>query len=303
MSFIDPNTNPSGMNNPSYGEQPQYYGSPNSFSTPPGQGNPFTRRASYRRRGRLRGCHVGCLVSLIVLIALLFGGYAAFAHTWAIFGPTTISVNAHPTLVINSQQYAEIDPPVISIHAGTDNSKMIFRVISPGNISLPWNFGIGGYQQNNDSSVIILNGDPVGGRKLDITVPANTDLKVTTNSADISVTGITGQMIFIANGGAITLTNCHVTGTSPLNDNAGAITVTQSTPDGQVTLNNNQGSIDVAFPQIANFHVNATTNSGSITSNYPGVQVQNKEIHADVGNPPRALVTLKTNAGNITLHT
>lgn len=293
MSFIDPNANMSGMNDPSYGGQPQYYGSP----------NPFMRQRLNRRRGPLRGCHLGCLGTLIVLAILLFAGYATFAHTWAIFGPTTIAVNAHPLLVIDSQQYAEVDPPDISIHAGSDNSKMVFQVMSPGNIPLPWNFGIGGFQQNSDSSVIILNGDPVGGRKLDITVPANTDLKVTTNSANINVTGITGEMVFVANGGTITLTNCHVTGTSSLDDNNGAISVEQTTLDGQLTLRNNQGAIDAGFPQNANFHIDATTNSGSITSNYPGVQVQNKEIHADIGNPPRALVTLLTNAGNITLHT
>ncbi len=134
---------------------------------------------------------------------------------------------AHPTLVINSQRYEQIDLPTISIHAGTDNSKILLQVISPGNVSLPWNFGIDGFQQNSDSSVIILNGDPVGGRKLDVTVPANTDLKVNTNSANIDVTGITGQMTLISNSGAITLTHCHVTGTSLLRDNSGAIAVTQ----------------------------------------------------------------------------
>ena len=328
MSFIDPGTNPPEprANNPFYGGQQPYYNQPDSFAAPfipPASGNPFTPQASYRRRGPRAGRRLGCLISLVVLIALLFTAYAAFAHTWAIFGPTTISVKSHPTLVINSQQYAEVDLPTISIHAGTDTSKMIFQVISPGNVSLPWNFGIGGFQQYSDSSVIILNGDPVGGRKLDITVPADTDLKVTTNSANITVTGITGQMTFIANSGAITLTNCHVTGTSLLNDNTGGITVTQSILDGQVTLTNNQGSIsfdssfgstgtyalvnnqgsiDVTFPQNATFHIDATTNSGSITSNNPRIQVQNKEIHVDVGHPPLALLSLKTNAGNITIH-
>lgn len=304
---------------PAFGSQPPNYSPPDSFSIPPVQVNPSIRQMSQRRRGP----RLGCLISLIVLVALLFASYATFARTWGIFGPTTIAIKAHPTLVINSQHYAEVDLPTISIHAGTNNSQMIFQVVSPGNISLPWNFGIGGFQQSSDSSVTILNGDPVGGRKLDITVPADTDLKVTTNSANINVTGITGQMTFISNAGAITLTNCHVTGTSLLSNNTGAITVTQSILDGQVTLNNNQGSIsfassisstgtyafvniqgtiDATFPQNASFHIDAVTNSGSITSDYPGIQVQNKEIHADVGHPPHALLSLKTNAGSITLH-
>ncbi len=345
MSFVDPSTNPPDpwSNGPPYGDQspfgsqpssgsqpafgdqssfggqPPNYSPPDSFSIPPVHGNPSIRQMPQRRRGP----RLGCLISLIVLVALLFASYATFAHTWGIFGPTTIAIQAHPTLVINSQQFSEVDLPTISIHAGTNNSKMIFQVISPGNVSLPWNFGIGGFQQSSDSSVIILNGDPVGGRKLDITVPADTDLKVTTNSANINVAGITGLMTFISNADAITLTSCHVTGTSLLSDNTGAVTVTQSTLDGQVTLNNNQGpitfdssigstgtyafvsiqgTIDATFPQNASFHIDAVTNSGSITSDYTGIQVQNKEIHADVGHPPHALLSLKTNAGSITLH-
>lgn len=351
MSFMDPNNNPpdpwlNGPSNggqpafgdqssfgsqpafgdrssfgglPAFGGQPPNYSSPDSFSTPPVQLNPSIRQMPQRRRSS----RLGCLIFLIVLVALLFASYATFAHTWGIFGPTTIAIKAHPTLVINSQHYAQVDLPTISIHAGTNNSKMIFQVMSPGNISLPWNFGIGGFQQNSDSSVIILNGDPVGGRKLDITVPADTDLKVTTNSANINVTGITGQMTFISNAGTITLSNCHVTGTSLLSNNTGAITVTQSILDGQVTLNNNQGPIsfdssigstgtyafvniqgpiDATFPRNASFHIDAVTNSGSITSDYTGIQVQNKEVHADVGHPPHALLSLKSNSGSITLH-
>src|SRR5579863_1742607 len=197
MSFIDPNTNPPDpwSNGPPYGEQPSFgnqpsnYSPPDSFAISPVQGNPSMRQMFQRRRGP----RLGCLISLIVLVALLFASYATFAHTWGIFGPTTLTTKVHPTLVINSQQYAEVDLPTISIHPGTDNSKMIFQVISPGNIAFPWNFGIGGFQQSSDGSVTILNGDPVSGRKLDITVPADTDLKVTTNSANINVTGITGQ--------------------------------------------------------------------------------------------------------------
>ena len=178
-------------------------------------------------------------------------------------------------------------------------------------------------QMNSDSSVIVLDGDPVSGRKLDVTVPPDTDLKISSNSANISVTGVTGQMALISNDGAITLTHCNVQGTSLLNDNTGAISVTQSTLNGQVTLSNNdglitlnsaigptgtyalmnnQGAIDATLPQNAAFHVNATTNSGSITSDYAGVQVQNKQISADVGNPPRAVVSLSNNSGSIALH-
>ncbi len=296
-----------------------YADPPGSFANPMIPGNPYFRR---RPTGRRRSC-LGCLVTLVILAILLLISYTTFAHSWSIFGPTAITASAHPTLIINSQRYEKIDLPTIHIHAGTDANKIILQVISPGNVALPWNFGIDGFQQNSDSSIIIINGDPVGGRTLDVTVPSNIDLKLHTNSANINVTGVTGQMTLITNAGKITLIHCNVNGTSLLNDNTGAITVTQSALNGQVTLSNNngpitfnssigstgtydiennQGSIDATLPQSASFHVNATTNSGSITTDYPGTHLQNKEIHADVGNPPHALLSLNTNAGTITLH-
>lgn len=302
MSFTNPYTDP-----------------PGSFTVPMVPGNPYFRRRSTRRRGP----RLGCLITFVVLAALLFISYTTFAHSWPIFGPTTITVSAHPTLIINSQRYEKIDLPTIHIHTGTDANKIILQVISPGNVPLPWNFGIDGFQQNSDSSIIIIDGDPVGGRTLDVTVPADTDLKLHTNSANINVTGVTGQMTLTANDGSITLTHCNVNGTSLLNDNTGAINVTQSALNGQITLSNNtghitfigsigspgtydiennDGSIDATLGQSASFHVNATTNSGSITTDYPGTHLQNKEIHADVGSSPHALLSLNTNSGTITLH-
>ena len=296
-----------------------YANAPNSFDIPMVPGNPsFRQRSNRRRRPRL-----GCLVTLVVVIALAYASYTTFAHNWPIFGPTTIPVKAHPTLVINSQRYEKIDLPTIHIHAGTTTNSILLQVISPGNVALPWNFGIGGFQQNSDSSLIILDGDPVGGRQLDVTVPADIDLKINTNSANIDVTGITGQMTLIANDGKITLTHCNIHGTSLLNSNTGAITVTQSTLNGQVTLSNNtgpitfdssigstgtydlenkQGSIEATLPSNASFHIHAITNSGSITTDYPGIHVQNKEVQADIGHPPHALFLLNTNDGAITFH-
>ncbi len=302
MSFRDPYTNP-----------------PGSSTIPMVPGSPYFHRRSTRRRGP----RLGCLITFLILVSLVFISYTTFARGWPIFGPTAITASAHPTLIINSQGYEKIDLPTIQIHAGTDANKIVLQVISPGNVALPWNFGINGFQQNSDSSIIIIDGDPVGGRTLDVTVPSDIDLKLHTNSANINVTGVTGQMTLITNDGKITLIHCNVNGTSLLNANTGAITVTQSALNGQVTLSNNngpitfnssigstgtydiennQGSIDATLPQSASFHVNATTNSGTITTHYPGTHLQHKEIHADVGNPPHALLSLNTNAGTITLH-
>lgn len=321
MSYNDPFSNQYGSGSsgqPYMGQQPQY-SPPDSFSIPLVPGNPYLRRRVNRRRGP----RLGCLITLAVLIALAFASYSTFAHTWAIFGPTTITVSPHPTLIINSTRYEQVDLPTVYVHAGTDANKMIFANVGPGNIDFLWNFGIDGFQQNSDASVIVLNGDPVGGRRLDVTVPANTDLKINTNSANITVTSITGQVALTSNSGTITLTHCNVLGTSLLDDNSGAIKVTQSTLNGQITLNNNsgditfdsainpagtytmqdnQGAIDATLPQNAAFHVDATSINGSVTTDYPGLQVQNKGIHADIGNAPRATLLLNSSNGPIALH-
>src|SRR5579884_2358100 len=266
-------------------------------------GNPYLNRTQRARRGCFP--RPGCLVTLAILLVLAIGSYTTFARSWPIFGPTSITVAAHPTLVIESQRYEEVDQPAIRVHAGSDAHTMIFQVMSPGNISLPWNFGISNIQRNSDSSVIVLGDDPVYGRTFDVTVPADTDVKIYSNSA------------------SITLADCHVQGTSLLHSNSGAITVTQSTlagsvalsnNDGPITFNsaidstgsyvfeNNQGSISVTLPQSASFHVDAKTNGGSISTNYAAIHVQNNEAHASVGNAPQAVVTLTTNNGTITLN-
>lgn len=304
---------------PYMGQSPQY--NPPNFEIPLVPGNPYLNQSA---RGRGRGCfrRMGCLITLAILLVLAVGSYSTFAHSWPIFGPTSISVTASPTLVIESQRYEAVDLPTIRIHAGTDANKMLFQVMSPGNIGLPWNFGISDLQQNGDSSVIVLGGDPVYGRTLDITVPADTSLKVYSNSANINISDMTGQVDANANSGSITLTNCHVQGTSLLHDNSGAITVTQSTLAGSVAISNNtgsitfnsaientgsyvfennEGSIAVTLPQSASFHVDAKTTSGSISTNYAAIHVQNNEAHANVGSAPQAVVTITTDNGTITL--
>lgn len=289
------------------------------FEIPLVPGNPY-----FNRRAR-RGCfpRLGCLISLAVLLVLAIGGYSTFAHSWPIFGPSSISVAAHPTLVIESQRYEAVDLPTIRIHAGSDANKMLFQVMSPGNVGLPWNFGISDVQQNSDGSVIVLGGDPVYGRTLDVTVPANTSVKIYSNSANVNLSGLTGQVDVNVNSGSITLTNCHVQGTSLLHDNSGAISVTQSTLAGSTALSNNSGSITfnsaldgngsyvfennagsiaVTLPQSASFHVDAKATNGSISTNYAGIHVQNNEAHANIGTGTRAVMTITTNNGTITLN-
>jgi DUF4097 and DUF4098 domain-containing protein YvlB len=69
----------------------------------------------------------------------------------------------------------------------------------------------------------------------------------------------------------------------------------------------NTGSINVTLPASSAFHLDATTDTGSITSDFPGVNVQHPNFtgaiaHSDVGSSPQATITMTTNTGSITLH-
>lgn len=288
---------------------------------PPVMGGPYPFLNQRRMRGR--GCF-GCLRALLVVLVLgvlLFVGITYMLHTTLVAGPTTISVAAHPTLVISSTTYADnpLDVPFIHIHAGSTNNHV--QILASRPLNLPIWFPVR-YEASSDGKVLLLNLSEVSAQQVDITVPATSDLKIDTNSATVQIDGISGQMVVDANGGIVTITHCTITGPSLINNNSGGIKALQDTLSGQVTLSNNSGStafdgkiaptgnyivksnggpITVGLPGDATFHVDATTNNGSIISTYPGIRVQGAEIHADMGNPPRASLTMINNNGSITL--
>ena len=63
----------------------------------------------------------------------------------------------------------------------------------------------------------------------------------------------------------------------------------------------------MTFPANSSFHVDATTNMGSIDSDFSDVRVwdhdfSGSEAHGDVGNGSSVSVMLKINTGSIDLH-
>ncbi|HEU5229427.1 MAG TPA: DUF4097 family beta strand repeat-containing protein [Ktedonobacteraceae bacterium] len=264
----------------------------------------------------VRGCGPrtwGCLISLLLLITL-GTGIVFFAGTILAIGPTTITVSSHPLLILNNDTYN--NAPTIHIHSGARGNQIVLQPASfPFHFVLP-------YDQTPDHSTLIVDTNAVASQLLDITVPATTDLKISTNSGNIEVNGVSGQMVLLSNGGSITVTNSILSNASLLNANTGMIKVLQSTLSGPVTFSNNQGTtifagsiaaqgnyqflsnqgaIDVTLPRTASFHIDAEVTNGSITADFPGVQVQQSAIHDDVGTPPRAQLTLQNNA-DIHLH-
>jgi hypothetical protein len=308
MQFSDPNAD-------------IYGGSP--FGYAGNTGMPYM--GQQRRRGRLRGC-IGCLAALLILalIGALIGAVWNISIVW---GPTVIQVGAHPTLIVESQGYDEsvINPIIIHIHAGGSDGQIAIKTTRPLNI--PFGFPEA-YQESSDHLTVIYDVDPTATGTFDITVPAQTDLKVDTNSAVLQIEGVTGQMVLTTNSGTLTLNNCHVSGPSLLRSNSGAINAIQDQLSGSVALDDNsaavtfQGSLDplgvyrftnngkpisVTVPQGTTMHIDATTlNNGTITSNIPQVTAQSLDsgfdLHTDVGATPRALLSLYNNGGSITIN-
>jgi hypothetical protein len=165
------------------------------------------------------------------------------------------SVREHPRIVVNNDfgsihVRGEGQRNEVIIQETQRNWILIGESASPAQIH---------YEQNNDDNSILVTVERSGWSVteiiLNITVPWNTDLNLTTKAGSMDVTTLSGQM---------------------------------------------------SLPSNTAFHVDARTDIGSITTNMPGVVVtrlnyMNSEARGDVGNPPRAMVTLRSNLGSIYL--
>lgn len=285
----------------------------------------YMGQAQYRQRG-------SCLRRLsifLIVVALLGIGGTFIARNTILVGPTTVPVSAHPTLVIDSHanngSTFTRDTTSIHIRAANTGNKFILQALNPYGIPLQLSVPIP-YDRSSDGSTVIIDVDSLQSSRIDVTVPTATNLKSDTNSKNIEVDGVTGQMVLTSNSGSITVTNSTLSASSLLVNNSGAINATQDNLSGPVTFNNNEGPttfngsidssgvyqfqsnsgpIDVTLPRNTSFHLDATANSAnnaSITTDFPGLSVKNAAIHADVGSPPRAQVTLYNNGGSIKLH-
>jgi len=139
-----------------------------------------------------------------------------------------------------------------------------------------------------------------------ITVPNTTDLQIHTNAGSININGVSGKMSLVSNAGTIRATQSSLTGSSMFKTNAGSINFNGSMGStGTYDFETNAGSIDLTLTGNPSFHLNATTDAGSINTSFP-VNVNRNTADAtangDVGTSPQATLTLKTNAGSITLN-
>lgn len=94
--------------------------------------------------------------------------------------------------------------------------------------------GYGNYDQANN--ILNLNGNLCG---FTISVPAHSNLHLSGNDAEISVSGVKGKLDLENNAGNITITQSCLLDGSVVDNNAGAITITNSllSPNAKVTSN------------------------------------------------------------------
>ncbi len=252
------------------------------------------------------------VIVLLVIMALLGGGLGlprGGHHFSKIEQAHTFSVGALPTIVIND------DVGTIHVHTGGTNGNVLVQVtdVNRGLGNNPDN-GQVSYNQNSASNTVTVNANSNSGFfgsnsiDLDVTVPADSNLQVKTDTGEVDVSGITGQMSLSSNTGSIHAVQDSLTGQSILKTDTGSVTFDGTIdPKGSYQFETNTGSVDVTLPGNSSFHVDASTDTGSINSDFPGVSVQHGDItgasaHSDVGNAPGATVTLKTDTGSISLH-
>lgn len=305
MQFSNPNAGPFSDGSP--------------YDSPYGGAGPMPSMGGQRTRRRGRGC-LGCLgslVLLVVLFALISYGFGLTFH----WGPTTIQVGSNPTLVVESVSNPHSQ---LFIHAGPTNGQIVIQPVRPLNFP----FGLAErYWETNDQQTVIYDLGINASGTFDITVPAQTNLKVDTNNAALLVDGITGQMHLETNSGNLIVKNSTLLGPSLIRSNGGDLQATRDHLHGSVTFDNNsagitfQGSLDPAgnyhftcngnpitltLPQNTAVQVNASTNGGSINSTIPGARAQQSgsgfALQASLGTAPRAQLTLYNNGGSITLN-
>ncbi len=268
-----------------------------------------------QRKGRGPWLAITLVVVILVLlvggigwlIAGLVGGIASHSSTET----RNFAVSAHPQIVVIN------DTGSLHVNVGSASNQVTIQTTK-------WIGGFGNatdniqirYDQNGASNTVnvtverthVPNISDFSHADFDLTVPATADLHLTTNTGEIWSTGVSGQMMLATNTGSITVRQGTFSGDSQITTNTGSVTFQGAIdPHGSYVFSTNTGSVNVTLPHNAAFHVEASTDTGSITSDFSGVIVTKidytrSEAHGDVGSAPRAMMTLTTNTGSISLH-
>lgn len=274
-------------------EQQAYY--PQSFYVDPREKiQPMPRR---RRRWLW-------IVAALVIIALLGSGMQAgmrgYQHSNTETHTYELGAGVVPTLVLND------DTGSITIQTGDSN-----KVTIQETQHIPLVGGAPDAKTSQDGNTITTTVESHGGFNsvdFNVTIPANATLQIHTSTGSIDVSGVSGTVSLTSDTGSITANQDVLSGQSTLQTNTGDITFDGSlAPNGNYQFSTDTGSVDATLPANSSFHLDATTNTGSIDSDFTGVHVQHQDFkgdgaYGDVGSNSSTAVTMKTNTGDINLH-
>ena len=204
-------------------------------------------------------------------------------------------VGVHPTIVITDPNGS------ITVNTGGRSGYVTVQTLGRDQESVP----SGTYNSSENSLQIAVDKSPWSQTDLEVTVSDEADLVIQTNSGDIDVTGVNGQVNLNSDSGTITLSQVSLAGNSSVSTNSGDIRFDGAIgPNGSYQFQSESGSVDVTLPPDTSFHADVTTKSGSFNSDFPEVNSQPADgnISGDVGDPPRANVMIKTDSGSINLN-
>lgn len=322
-----PEINENRLLNTDTGEQPRRRTAPlralnNNASYPPPSEVTYAEpqpgeylRPQPRKRRRRWPWVVGCLIVLLVLLAVLGLGVVGLGYVFHL-GPSTtttrhFTVGTHPTIVINN------DVGTILVHTGGIASVVTIAETRSGTLfgGSPNNVQVS-YAQSNGGNIISVNVNRPGGSSFfnsssvdfDVSAPNTADLQLKTSTGSVNVNGISGQMSLSSNTGSVSATQVNLTGSSTLKTNTGSVDFSGTIgTTGTYQFESNTGSVNVTLPRSASFHLNAKTDTGSFNTDFPGIHVQHNTVgssaSSDVGTSPGASLILTTNTGSINLNT
>lgn len=276
-----------------------------------------SREVPYNERPRRRSARriVVFIVLVVLLVVLIIGGLGI---GYRLLNPTAIrtlketrafALNAgtQPTLIVSDGD------GFVHVRSGSGNTVTVTTTkVGDSYGASPEDFKVR-YSQNGNTISIQVNNDSIhpfdfsagSQADLEITVPTSSDLRIATNSGDITTTGIQGKITLTSDSGSLQATDVSLRGISLLSTNSGSITMRGSIDThGRYTFQSNSGNVDVALPHSASFHVDLTSNSGTITNDFTLVSAQQSDasgVRGDVGNSPQATVTMQSDSGSLRL--
>ena len=235
----------------------------------------------------------------------------------------TYATGTQPTIVINDANGN------IQVNAGGGSSSVDVQATTQADGFGNPNKEQVSYNRSADGNTITINfTSQDGSTDFNVTVPNHSNLRLQTNSGDIDVEGINGQISMSTDSGNVTATNDILSGSSNLSTASGNITAKQDqlagpavlhTDSGNITFDGSinargdyqfttgSGDIDANLNSSTALDVNASTDNGSITSNIQSVPVHKNDPGAtasgQIGSSNTAAkLTLKTSNGGINLN-